>query len=58
MEITKISKISLYISLIIFGILACLFMYWLNHNNMDMCMGQYKDYNYCKSIIEEGNSNE
>ena len=50
----KTLEIFTIIGVIIVLIPLCIFMYWLNHHNMDMCMDKYKDYNYCKSIIEEG----
>lgn len=32
----------------------CLVYTWYLNNNMNGCMNHYKDYNYCKSIVEEG----
>lgn len=53
----KILEIFKIIATIIILIIGCVFMYWLNHHDMDMCMATYKDYDYCRTFIEEGNSN-
>lgn len=53
MKDKKIITISAYISVIIFGIIGCLFMRYVLHHDMDMCMSHYYDYDYCNSIINE-----
>ena len=47
-----ISLISSIVMLVGLFIYMLVYTYFLN-NNMDMCMNHYKDYNYCKTKVDD-----